>query len=103
LVDAGLIGAERTAALEHERDTIATLRPPSMRGDGLVDGLGVHYVLNTLITRMATDCVGLHDAPMTRALHGGAPSSEILHTTVRRLVLIVCIATACKGEADAVR
>ncbi len=34
LVDAGLIGAERAAALQHQRDAVASLGPPGALGRG---------------------------------------------------------------------
>ena len=34
LIDADLIGAERAAALQHQRDPVAAVRPPARRDGG---------------------------------------------------------------------
>jgi hypothetical protein len=46
LIDAGLIGAERAAALQHQGDAITAFRPPAMRALLPVRGfrLGIHFV-----------------------------------------------------------
>ncbi len=40
LVDAGLVGAERAAALQHQRDPLAAVRPPGPRMSMIVEFVG---------------------------------------------------------------
>ena len=60
LIDAGLIGAERAAALQHERDAVAALRPPQP------------FDLRRVLRRSDRDGLGRLDTQIRRNLVHGA-------------------------------
>ena len=91
LIDAGLIGAERAAALQHQRDAVAALRPPAARMDGLFEMWASRIHIHLLQNCPTIPRAG--DAMMTSASIGFcrlAFCPRLKHWRVRKMEVEIC-------------